>query len=738
MFSTRVVTRAAVVAAMLLLAAGAAQAVVIDTVTVGNPGNAGEWSGGSYGGYGPDRICGAVDYVYNMGKFEVTAGQYTEFLNAVAKTDTYALYNTLMWGETYGCKIERTGSSGGYTYSVASDWANRPVNWVSWGDSARFANWLTNGQPMGLQNASTTEDGSYYLNGAITDAALLAVTRKANARYVIPTEDEWYKAAYHKNDGVTGNYFDYPMSSSGVPSNDLTSPDGGNNANFDDNGYTIGSPYYRTPVGEFELSESPYGTFDQGGNVWECTETILSGSQRGLRGGSFGSGDSDLYAAWHVYGNPSSAYGYLGFRVSEVPEPATMSLLALGGLGLVARRRKRNGLAELPTGGGRAARIRMREDIRGRSANGAGSPYFFGTAWFERRWAMFSTRVVTRAAVVAAMVLLAAGAARADTHAPWPTDWNDWTDPALWVTVGNPGNVADTHGAGYGAVAYTFNMGKFEVTAGQYTAFLNAVAATDTYGLYNTSMDTAVVENGCNIIRSGGPGSYNYIVASDWANRPVNYVSWGDAARFANWLTNGQPMGLQNASTTEDGSYYLNGAMTDPALLAVTRKANAKYVIPTENEWYKAAYHDNYDYVIWNYYDYPMGYDSVPSNDLLTIDGQNNANFWQDGYTIGSPYWRTEVGDFENSDSPYGTFDQGGNVWEWNEAVLSGSYRGLRGGSFYSSDVYLHAANRGYNNPTSEILNMGFRVSEVPEPATMAFLVLGGIATLLRRRRGSK
>jgi hypothetical protein len=103
---------------------------------------------------------------------------------------------------------------------------------------------------------------------------------------------------------------------------------------------------------------------------------------------------------------------------------------------------------------------------------------------------MIGVRGMARAGVVAALVLLAAGVARADTHALWPTDWNNWSDPALWVTVGNPGNVADTRYAspGYGAVAYSYNIGKFEVTAGQYTVFLNAVAKTDTYGLYNGHM----------------------------------------------------------------------------------------------------------------------------------------------------------------------------------------------------------------------------------------------------------
>ncbi|HUU94516.1 MAG TPA: hypothetical protein VM487_02165, partial [Phycisphaerae bacterium] len=82
-----------------------------------------------------------------------------------------------MWSSARGCKIQRGGSSGSYTYSVASDWANRPVNFVSWGDAARFANWLTNGQPTGVQGLLTTENGSYYLNGVNTENGLAAVTR---------------------------------------------------------------------------------------------------------------------------------------------------------------------------------------------------------------------------------------------------------------------------------------------------------------------------------------------------------------------------------------------------------------------------------------------------------------------------------------------------------------------------------------------------------------------------------
>jgi formylglycine-generating enzyme required for sulfatase activity len=320
--------------------------ISLQFVPVGNLGNGGELSGSSAGGYGTDRICGAVSYSYSIGTFEVTAGQYTSFLNAVAKTDTYGLYNQSMdrTTDSYGCNIIRSGASGSYSYSIASDWANRPVNFVSWGDAARFANWVTNGQKTGAQDSTTTEDGSYALNGANTDALLMAVTRRADARFVIPTEDEWYKAAYHKNDGVTDHYWDFAAGISAVPSHILTSPDPGNNANFYDSdfGATIGSPYYRTTVGAFDRSDSPYGTFDQGGNVSEWTEAILGTSFRQKRGGSFLDTYSPMDAADRGYKTtPTYEESTNGFRLVELPEPATLSLMALGGLVALRRSRRR-------------------------------------------------------------------------------------------------------------------------------------------------------------------------------------------------------------------------------------------------------------------------------------------------------------------------------------------------------------------------------------------------------------
>jgi sulfatase modifying factor 1 len=338
----------------LLCLGGAAHAVTIATVPVGNPGNAGELSGAGAGGYGPDRICGSVAYSYNIGKYEVTAGQYTDFLNAKATvSDPYGLYSTYMADPTNygGCNIQRGGGGtvpNPYTYTVASDWANRPVNYVSYWDSLRFANWLGNGQ-----GAGATETGAYTLGGYNGQDGR-TIQRNAGWKWAVTSEDEWYKAAYYKGGNTTAGYWDYPTKSNTAPANQVLSTDPGNSANYySNNGYAIGGPYWRTNVGEFENSASAYGTFDQGGNVWEWDEAIVyedsNYAYRGLRGGAFVYGYYiNLQASYrydydsYYYYDPTHENLNIGFRVSEVvPEPSSIIALSGGLISLLGIRRRR-------------------------------------------------------------------------------------------------------------------------------------------------------------------------------------------------------------------------------------------------------------------------------------------------------------------------------------------------------------------------------------------------------------
>jgi formylglycine-generating enzyme len=305
------------------------------------------------------------------------------------------------------------------------------------------------------------------------------------------------------------------------------------------------------------------------------------------------------------------------------------------------------------------------------------------------------------------------------------------------VPVGNPDNAADpAAGILYGSVGYGYQIGKYEVTAGQYCEFLNAVArSADPYGLWNENMSSSTP-----ISREWNVDHYVYAVSpGNCASLSVNYVSWGDAARFCNWLANGQPnTGVEDLTTTEDGSYYINGANTWFALFGINRKAGATWVLPSTDEWYKAAYYDPNKPGGPGYWLYPTGTDSTPSDILTDPDPGNSANFRDgDAYTVGPTYYRTDVGQFENSPSPYGTFDQAGNVFEWSESAAHASHCTLRvlGGSYSSPSDFLASSRIGQEEfATTVFPDLGFRVAYVPEPNAIVLALSGAvISTVIRR-----
>lgn len=421
---------------------------------------------------------GSVNYKYKIAKYEVTNDEYAEFLNNVASIDEYNLYDSFMGSNARG-GITRHGTSGNYTYTVKPNMGNKPVIYVSWFNCARYCNWLTNGKPTGEQNNYTTEGGVYNLNGANSTEIILKSSvepfkiKSKEAAYYIPTEDEWYKAAFYDAtlNGGNGGYWTYATKSNSVPTpvvansvGDGSAGPSGNFANFNRDSDWNNENGVPTTVGT-NGGPSYYDTLDQSGNVYEWNDALISLSE------------TDPTTGWPQTNiNRGIRGGYW------------LTLLA-------------NDPFRLSTTGRNSS-----DPSFGNSGNGF--------------------RIACK---------------------------NNILNLPNFVNVNDTNNPNDT--TGYGSVPYSYNIGKYEVTNSEYAEFLNSIAATDTYGLYDTNMDSSR----CGIIRTGSPGNFVYTVRTNWHNKPVLFINWFRAARYCNWLTNGKPSGLQTKETTESGSYNLYG-----------------------------------------------------------------------------------------------------------------------------------------------------------------------------------
>ena len=326
------------VAALLCSLAVSARAVTLDMVTVGDPGNTAD-----------DTTYGAVADAFQIMKLEFTNQQYTDFLNSVAATDTYALYNANMGSNARG-GITRSGASGSYTYATITDMGDKPVNYVSWWDAARVSNWLMNGGTT----SSSTETGAYTLTGGQTSG--IAPAANPGASYLLPTEDQWYKAAYYKGGNTNAGYWDYATQSDTAPTAVTSGSTGigssgstGNFANFNVAADWNSQDGNVTTVGT-NGGASAYGAFDMSGNLREWNDlTGADGSSRGLRGGNWNNSNPNrLSSSFRLTSDPSIEGDSDGFRLASpvaVPEPSTWVMglagLACGGYSLFRRRRVR-------------------------------------------------------------------------------------------------------------------------------------------------------------------------------------------------------------------------------------------------------------------------------------------------------------------------------------------------------------------------------------------------------------
>ena len=294
-----------------------------------------------------------------------------------------------------------------------------------------------------------------------------------------------------------------------------------------------------------------------------------------------------------------------------------------------------------------------------------------------------------------------------------------------FVTIGNPNNAADTTGSPNpaGAVGYTYDIGKFEVSEDMITKF-------------NASQSLQITKD------------------TRGVNKPATSIAWNEAARFVNWL---------NTSTGGFAAYkFTTSGVNDNIALWTSsdtldydssnsyRSIRAKYVLPSYNEWHKAAYYDPNKSIVAGYWDYATGSDSAPT----AVTGGTDAGtaVYDQDFFQGGPADVNQAGGL----SPYGVMGLGGNAFEWEESSFDlansngSSSRGIRGGHWLGGSNSQSSSARQYDGfffPDLEINNIGFRVAtnggsgggvgggEVPEPSTLAIFGLGALGMAFRSRR---
>jgi hypothetical protein len=276
---------------------------------------------------------GGVSYGYGIGELEVTVRQWVDFLNTVdpAGRDRHHLYSETESGREwprFGQIDFAAAARPGHHYALAApEWGEKPYGFANFLRAARFANSVENGKVLSRRRGTVagfpavtyrvrlsreTETGMYEMKDR-------EMARTGKTGFVIPSQDEWIKAAYYDPSCLSGMYcyWQYPTNpgtfseekaepplearldpSTGDVTNSATQPlaiyhtpnatpwptwcpsnrtqaecETGNPIGLSPSQYEEGFQGSLGTVGQAG-TRSPWGTLDQGGNAVEWTDTI--------------------------------------------------------------------------------------------------------------------------------------------------------------------------------------------------------------------------------------------------------------------------------------------------------------------------------------------------------------------------------------------------------------------------------------------------------------------------------
>ncbi|MFM1903552.1 MAG: hypothetical protein RLZZ440_1452, partial [Planctomycetota bacterium] len=333
-----------------------------------------------------------------------------------------------------------------------------------------------------------------------------------------------------------------------------------------------------------------------------------------------------------------------------------------------------------------------------------------------------------------------------------------------WALVGNPGNAADTllmdkgpaadYTTGYGSVGYEYQISKYDVTNSQYAAFLNVVDPTgaNSLNLWDKSMQEHVIQDvGPQVATTGGISrdltaaeGTRYTVKSGQEQFPAVWVRWSSAARFVNWLSNGQGAGGTEAGVY-DMSVLTSGFSTPPA-----RAPGATIFLPSEDEFYKAAYYDpSLNGGAGGYWQYGTQTDSPPASSPppgtapaanIGVGNSGGGGTADTMALTGQPFdvtlsYLTDVGAYATSTSAYGLYDADGLVYNWTDSTKAAygyDFPVIRGGNWRYGEGYDGAAYRNIYSGANVAgyASIGFRVAGLPTvPSDIVIDVASGTVT---------
>jgi sulfatase modifying factor 1 len=265
-----------------------------------------------------------------------------------------------------------------------------------------------------------------------------------------------------------------------------------------------------------------------------------------------------------------------------------------------------------------------------------------------------------------------------------------------YLSVGNTGNHWDT--TGYNAISYAYNINKYVLTNPQHGEFLNAKGASD----HGTMSHSGMTSSG--MTQTGNLGNFSYKVNSSLANNPVANFSWDNGEHFTQSMMNSQ-----GSSDMESDACTLTRTTA-----IMTKNIVAQVYLPSEYEWYKAAYDTRKD----------SAYSLYPN-------GQSRIAYWDAAVNSSES---TNVGRYYRDANSYAAFSQGGVVAEWNEAVIFAQSLGVRGGNWFD-DYNVRSANSCGFLTKFESDGIGFSVTSVPVSTAIVLMVLASGTMLIRRRR---